>query len=147
MQGRNLCGAYRRICSGRNLKRAERYFRKGVDIAYLEKLKSSLGGKRLCSRELLRDFLQLVLQLFRSDFHSLPVIFFVILADRAHDAARRAVSNDIGGDVFCNNAPGSYHGVISDGNAGHDDAVCTDPDVIAYRNGKVILCDLFTHVG
>ena len=65
-------------------------------------------------------------------------VFVVIIAVRLGDGADHAAGisgcDDIGRNVFCHNTACPDHGIVTDGNTGHNADISAEPDVIADRD-------------
>ena len=72
-------------------------------------------------------------------FHVAEIIFPVSLCDGTHHTAGIAHGHHIGGDVPGDDAARAHHGIVSDGHAGKDHGVGSDPDVVADMNRKGIV--------
>ena len=116
-------------------------------------VKHKEGSASSSNKMILRHPLCAAISVYRgrqTGIYSIPVYFSVfIIADSVlfayfpYHTARSAKCHDIVRNILCHYASRANHGILPDGDAGHDGNTCANPAVTADMYGKVELVGAF----
>ena len=66
------------------------------------------------------------------------IIFLVVFIDWAKNMTRVANSNNVGRNVFRDDAACADHGIVTDSNAGNNNDSCTKPAISTNMDWKIV---------